>query len=160
MKRKNVTKLTKHKNIFQRKSVARKLIDRTDKYVTDNNTKKIIMDKKKTAVIATTPETIGSITSTQKDENSFDEISKKTKKELIDYPGKYIVDNTTKETITSTQRKMVHLKSTKKITKELDATSSNDLITSAQTMTNSNLLIPSAPTSKIRNIKGPHVEVK
>ncbi|RHZ84565.1 hypothetical protein Glove_79g26 [Diversispora epigaea] len=64
---------------------------------------------------------------------------------------------------------MVHLKSTKKITKELDVTSSNDLITSAQTITTNDQLIPcvetlgylniAAPTSKIRNIKGPHVEV-
>ncbi|RHZ84596.1 hypothetical protein Glove_79g35 [Diversispora epigaea] len=108
--KKNVTKLTKHKNIFQCKSVARKprkLIDCTDKYVADNNSKKIIMDKKKTAVIAVkTPETIESITSTQKDENS-----------LNPYRDYHCYS-----------KKDGSFEINEKITKELDVTSSNDLI--------------------------------
>ncbi|RHZ51819.1 hypothetical protein Glove_469g43 [Diversispora epigaea] len=64
----------------------KELIDCTEKYVIDNITKKVIVEKEKTTVIAiqsaTTPETIEIVTSTQKKDGSFDEISEKLTKEL------------------------------------------------------------------------------
>ncbi|CAG8700397.1 11506_t:CDS:1, partial [Acaulospora colombiana] len=84
----------------------KELLDTTDKYVVDNVTKKVIVEKKKTAIIAiqshTTPETVETAISSQKDDGSF-EIS---------------------ETIT----------------KELDVTSPEDLITSAQDVTKNDKL--------------------
>ncbi|RHZ51814.1 hypothetical protein Glove_469g27 [Diversispora epigaea] len=85
----------------------------------------------------------------QTDDDSFDEISEETKKELIDCTDKYVVDNVTEKvmwgkkktkaiaTITSTKIKDGSFEINEKITKELDVTftSSNDLITSAQTIT-------------------------
>ncbi|RHZ54323.1 hypothetical protein Glove_428g70 [Diversispora epigaea] len=63
----------------------KQLIDCTDKYVVDNIIKKVILEKKKTAVIAiqsaTTPETIETVTSTQKKDGSFG-ISEKITEEL------------------------------------------------------------------------------
>ncbi|RHZ75442.1 hypothetical protein Glove_213g124 [Diversispora epigaea] len=89
--------------------------------------------------------------SIQIDDGSFDEISEETKKELIDFTDKYVVDNVTKKvivekkkteaivTIASTQMKVKYgsFEINEKITKELDVTftSSNDLITSAQIIT-------------------------
>ncbi|RHZ75465.1 hypothetical protein Glove_213g81 [Diversispora epigaea] len=88
----------------------KELIDCTDKYVVDNVTKKVIVEKKKTEVIAT-------ITSTQMKDDSFEINEKITKeldvsftssndicdpeieKELLDASDKYVIDKATQEAI-------------------------------------------------------------
>ncbi|CAG8785698.1 8948_t:CDS:1, partial [Acaulospora morrowiae] len=63
----------------------KELLNTTDKYVVDNAAKKVIIEKKKTAMIAiqsaTKPETVEMATSTQKDDGSF-EISETITNEL------------------------------------------------------------------------------